>query len=59
MGAGLEEGRVEEGNGSRHGRSDGKRGGRERAEEGATERGRGPGRSVGGREIEREGNFKG
>ena len=55
----MEEGRVEEGNGSRHGRSDGKRGGRERAEEGATERGRGPGRSVGGREIEREGNFKG
>ena len=34
-------------------------GGSERRKEGATDRGRGTGRSVGGREIEREGNFKG
>ena len=34
-------------------------GGSDRRREGATERGRGTGRSVGGREIEREGKFKG
>ena len=44
----------------RHGRSEGKRGGRMRAEEGGSNGAKEEnGRSMGGREIGREGNFKG